>query len=303
MTTTQLKYFIAVAKLRSFTKAAEQFYITQTAMTQQIQALEEQIGCALFDRTTRPVSLTPAGNAFFLDARAILERMETSLERAKEASTGMVGSLKVGFLRGYERSNLSDILCSFHKQYPNILVSLYRNATDVLAASLMNHELDLIVTWDSTNLIASPAAEGFLMDKAKLVVALYANHPLANKKVLHRSELKDEKILYMSPSEVFDSYGDSVFMNLYQRAGFKPNILFQTSDAESILIMVAAEEGVSILPDYCTNKLTNAENLVFVPLEGEGEVEEISAIWRKDNGNPVLARLTAFLQENKNASK
>ena len=73
MNRNQLKYFVAAAETRSFTKAAEQYYISQTAVTQQIRLLEESLGCALFDRSTRPVSLTSAGKTFLLDARAILE--------------------------------------------------------------------------------------------------------------------------------------------------------------------------------------------------------------------------------------
>ncbi|MCI7809030.1 LysR family transcriptional regulator [bacterium] len=296
MTTTQLRYFVAAARLQSFTKAAEQFYISQTAMTQQIRALEETVGAALFDRSTRPVSLTPAGAAFLLDARAILERMDVSLEHIKEASTGLKGTLRIGYVRGYERSNLSNILRSFHKKYPNILLSLYRNSTDALAVALCNQDLDIIVTWDSTNLAANPLWSSFHMASARLVVALYPSHPLAGRQTLSRKELKDEKILYMSPSDSQDSYGDAFFMSLYQAAEFKPNIIFRSSDTESILIMVAAEEGVSILPDYCTNKLTNADNLVFIPLEGDNEIEEITVLWGKNNTNPVLPRLVQHLE-------
>ena len=77
MNRNQLKYFVAAAESRSFTKAAEQLYISQTAITQQMQLLEESLGCALFDRSTRPVSLTPAGKIFLGEARAILDRMST----------------------------------------------------------------------------------------------------------------------------------------------------------------------------------------------------------------------------------
>ena len=72
MNRNQLRYFVAAAEHRSFTKAAEQYYISQTAVTQQIQQLEQSLGCELFDRSTRPVSLTSAGSAFLQDAKAIL---------------------------------------------------------------------------------------------------------------------------------------------------------------------------------------------------------------------------------------
>ena len=82
MNRNQLRYFVAAAEHRSFTKAAEQYYISQTAVTQQIRQLEESLGCALFDRSTRPVSLTSAGSAFLQDARAILDELDAALDAA-----------------------------------------------------------------------------------------------------------------------------------------------------------------------------------------------------------------------------
>ena len=88
MNRNQLKYFVAAAESRSFTKAAEQFYISQTAITQQIRLLEETLGCPLFDRSTRPVSLTSAGTIFLREAKGILERMSRAQERVHEYSPG-----------------------------------------------------------------------------------------------------------------------------------------------------------------------------------------------------------------------
>ena len=148
MNRNQLKYFVAAAETRSFTKAAEQYYISQTAVTQQIRLLEESLGCALFDRSTRPVSLTPAGKTFLLDARAILERMSRAAERVHDASTGLTGTLRVGYVRGYERSDLSVLMRRFHQQNGNVLITFYRCSSDTLAAGLMHQKYDIIFTWD-----------------------------------------------------------------------------------------------------------------------------------------------------------
>lgn len=288
MNINQLKYFIAVAEYKSFTKAANQYYISQTAITQQIHALEEQINVALIDRARRPIALTPAGNVFLIEAKAIVERMNTALSRVHDASTGLVGTLRIGYTKGYERSNLSNILRSFHLDYPNILITCYRCDTDMLAAGLLNNDYDMIFTWDSTNILQEDAIEYKLMELAPLSVALYNSHPLARRNSLTRKELKGEAILYMSPSGSPESYGDNHFLELYKQAGYQPNILFRSSDIESILMMVAAEEGISILPSYVTNKLTDADNLTFVPLIGEGEFEQIISVWRKDDQSPAL---------------
>ena len=297
MNRNQLRYFVAAAEHRSFTKAAEQFYLTQTAITQQIRLLEESLGCELFDRSTRPVRLTPAGQVFLQEAKAILERMSQAADRVHDAAAGLSGTLRLGYVRGYERSDLSVLMRHFHQKNSNVLISFYRCSTDVLAAGLLHQEYDIVFTWDSTNLRTQEGVAFRTVEKARLVVALYAGHRLAQRRQITRQELRGENILYMSPDAAPDSYGDAFFMQRYVEAGYKPNILFRSADTESILMMVSAEVGVSLLPDYCTNRLYNADNLVFVPLVGEGEEEEIIAAWQTGNQNPALGRFLHELRE------
>ena len=136
MNRNQLRYFVAAAETRSFTKAADQFFISQTAITQQIKLLEEMLGCPLFDRGTRPVTLTPAGQAFLAEAKAILERMDHAIDRAHGAATGLAGTLRAGYLKGYEQSEFTDFLRQFHQRHTNLLTTFYRCTTDQLAAGL-----------------------------------------------------------------------------------------------------------------------------------------------------------------------
>lgn len=288
MNINQLRYFVAVAEHRSFTKAANQYYLSQTAVTQQVRALEDTLGVRLLDRNSRPISLTPAGTVFLKEAKAILERMNSAVSRTRDASTGLVGSLRIGYTKGYERSNLSDRLREFHRDYPNILLTCFRCDTDMLAAGLLNGEYDVIFTWDSTNIRQDSQVQTRLIEQARLVVALYGSHPFARRTALRRSELKNETIIFMSPSSTGASFGDDHFMQLYQQAGYHPSILLRSNDVESILMMVAAEEGISILPAYCTDKLINADNLLFVPLLGDEETEDILAAWRKDTDSQPL---------------
>lgn len=288
MNLNQIKYFVAVAEQRSFTKAAVQYYLSQTAITQQVHALEKSIGLQLIDRNTRPISLTPAGKVFLNEAKAILERMDAALLKTREASTGIVGTLRIGYTKGYERSRLVNHLRSFHHDYPGILVTCHRCDTDTLAAGLLNNEYDIIFTWDSTNLQQDDRAELRVVERIPFVVALYGAHPLARRQKLSRADLKNETILFMSPSGTGNSFGDAHYINLYQKAGYQPNILLRSSDIESILMMIAAEEGISILPSYCISRLTDKDNLVFIPLEGEDEYEEILAAWRKEDESSSL---------------
>lgn len=288
MNLNQLRYFVSVAENASFTKAAVSHYISQTAITQQIQVLEDNIGTKLFDRNTRPVSLTPAGKVFLKEAREILGRMEAAMLRTREASTGLEGELRLGYTKGYEHSDLPKYLCSFHNEYPNVLISCYRCDTDMLASGLINGEYDIIFTWDSTNLRQEESLCTQLVENVPLRVALYANHPLSRRRQLSRRDFKQENILFMSPSGSGNSFGDAFYIRLYQQAGYQPNIIWRSNDMESILMMVAAEEGISIVPEYSHPWDVGTENVVFVPLTGEGETEEILIAWRKNDDNPAV---------------
>ncbi|MBQ3459213.1 MAG: LysR family transcriptional regulator [Solobacterium sp.] len=297
MNINQLRYFISVSNARSFSAAAEENYITQTAMTQQIKALEESMGCQLINRSTRPITLTAAGQSFLKDARSILARLDEAMVRAAEASSGISGSLRIGYIKGYERSALSDTLRSFHRQLPNVLLTCYRDTSDRLASGLQNDEYDIIFTWDSTRLQISPEYQALPIEKARLTAVLYASHPLGGREYLDRTDLRNEPLIYMSPSERIDNHGDALFMELYHKAGYQPQIVCRSTDVESILIMVAAEEGISIVPDYCVKKITDAEGLVFVDMRGDQEVEQIDALWKKRNDNVALQRFLSFLKK------
>ena len=288
MNLNQLRYFVTVAETGSFTKAAVQHFITQTAITQQIRSLEERVGTRLLDRNSRPVALTPAGRVLLKEAREILGKMDAALLRTREASTGLEGELRLGYTKGYEHSDLPKYLRGFHREYPNVLLSCYRCDTDMLASGLLSGEYDLIFTWDSTNIRKEETLCFRLVEHVPLRVALYANHPLAGRKELTRRDLKQETILFMSPSGTGDSFGDDYYIRLYQQAGYQPNILLRSNDMESILMMVAAGEGISIVPEYTHAWNIGTENVVFVPLTGEGETEEILIAWRKNDSNPAL---------------
>lgn len=297
MNINQLQYFVSVAEYRSFTQAAECHFLTQTAITLQIRTLEEAIGVKLIDRKKRPIELTPAGEVFLKEAKGILARMEEAIERTLEADKGMVGSIRIGYEKGYERSDLSDRLRKFHRQYPNILFTCVRLDTDAMANRLLSDDLDIIFGWDGTNLRMRDDIASVLVEKSPFVATLYQGHPLASHHSLRRSDLKYETLFYTTASENGDAIGDFHFIQLYEKAGYTPNILLKSNDIESVLMMVAAEEGITILPSYPIAKLENADHLIFVPLEGEDEYEEIYAQWKKNSINPALDMLLKYIDK------
>ncbi len=298
MNINQLKYFIAVAESQNFTRAAEQFFISQTAITQQIKALEETLDVQLFDRTKRPIALTPAGKVFRREAKAVIERFNSAAAKTRAASTGVVGELRLGYTKGYEKAALPDMMRSFHASYPNILITCFRDDTDELAAGLKNDKYDVIFTWDSTDIQQEDNINVISRETFPLMVALFADHPFAYKKALTRFEIKNEAIIYMSPSRDGQSYGDRRYYEQYRNAGYMPNIVQISNDIESINIMVAAGVGISILPEYATRRQEEG-HVVYIPLVGTDEHMEIISATKTDNGNPALQNFLDWFEDYK----
>ena len=131
----QLKYFVTLAETLSFTKTAQVFYISQTAVTQQIKSLESQLGVPLFRRTKRKVELTSAGAVFLPEAREILEKTQKAIVKTKLAYTGSSDTLRIGVVQGYEHSDMPEALHRFRAQNPNISISIFRSdASDLYCA-------------------------------------------------------------------------------------------------------------------------------------------------------------------------
>ena len=120
MTVQQLKYFLDAAKSLNFTKTGEAFFISQSAVTQQIHNLEQELGVKLFVRRSRRLALTDAGRVFMGEAQGILARTEDAVERVRAVQNGKSGTLDVGYLKGIEMSRFPKSVQSFHEKYPGV---------------------------------------------------------------------------------------------------------------------------------------------------------------------------------------
>lgn len=244
----------------------------------------------------RPIELTDAGRVFLKEAKSIVTKMSDAITKTIDASKGMVGTIRIGYEKGYERSDLWDKLRKFHHTYPNILFTCFREDTDTLAAKLLSGDLDVIFGWDSSNLKSREDISLRLTERSPLMAALYSSHSLTSHEKITRKDLMHETILFMSPSRNGNSFEDIQYLNLYEKAGFQPNILVKSNDVESILMMIDAEQGISILPKYTIAKLMNVNNLIFIPMEGQEEYEDIYMIWKRENSNRTLACFLELFQ-------
>ena len=284
----QLEYFVAVAEQLNFTKAAKQFYISQTAVTLQIKALEEELGIVLFYRTNRKVELTPAGKTFLDDARAILRRTRDAVSRAQKADTGLTGHLNFGYVKGYEKTFLSDILADYHTNYPNISLSLVRENVAELYDGIFDGSLDIIfnILYSFDDMEDMKEMEYIVLKEYPLLAVMPVSHPLSHRTSIKRSDLMGYPLVDIKKSE--NRYGEAkTIARAFSDSGIAPEVSYTSDDIETSILAVAAGLGYALLPSYITDNIAVKEKVTAIPIEGEERQLPIIAAWNKDNKNPA----------------
>jgi DNA-binding transcriptional LysR family regulator len=296
MTTNQLKYFITVAECLNFTEAGKKHFISQTAITQHIRALEDQLNTKLFIRDKRHVELTPAGEVFLIEARGILERMQIAIQKTEKAANGITGTLNIGYVKGYENTNIGDIIKDYHDQYPNIYFQLYRRSHLDLMLLLDQKKIDLAINicygdTDNANFVHQK------ITSIPLYAVMYPTHPYAQLSSIRRYDLRNESFLLTR------FYDESLAKNYYipeqfASAGFIPKVVGTSSDIETLLLLVSSGIGISIMPASAIRYVKQSNNLVFIPLEGDHEYIDIVAFWKHANDNPAISTFMELLSAN-----
>lgn len=243
----QLTYFVDVARLNNFTKAAERLRVAQPALSQQIKNLEQELGIKLFKRTGRGVTLTGAGEQFFIGA----EKTLAEAQMAKDSVRGLInsphGKIMVGALESMVQTRLPSLLVAFSKRYPGIKVFIRENTTEPLLDALKKGELDLALAHSevihSSNIDLVPpkgiCSKPLYRDELVLVVA--KGHPLEKRKTISFKELKEESFVSFKEGSGIRSQ----LLATCNSEGFEPLIAYECASPRTL---VAEGLGVSILP-------------------------------------------------------
>ena len=241
-----LRYFIAVAEELNFTRAAERLHIGQPPLSQAIQVLEADVGAQLFERTKRWVRMTEAGRLFLDDARRILALAEQAADTARRAQRGEAGELRIGFTFSTPLTPLfATVINRYRQQFPAVSLTLHEMATLPQLDALLQRTLDLGFVRPTD--IAPPAdiALTALREDA-LVAVLPSALPLARKDRIAIAELKDLPFVMYPPNAGTGIYPQ--IFRLCRAAGFVPRIGQMAGEASTIIGLVAAGCGVSVLP-------------------------------------------------------
>lgn len=288
----QLRYFVSVAENLNFTEAARHLYVAQSAVSQQIAQLEKELGVRLFQRTKRSVRLTNAGQVLHKEAVLIISRMEEAKEKTKQADSGLIGSLRIGFIGYTERSLLPPMIRHFRQLYPQIDLHLDQYHHGELMEMINSEELDLGFTL-AFGVEVLPHLKHMPIYQESIAVVIHEDHPKASYKTINLTELSSEPFIVLNRRESPQGYQQTI--QICANHGFTPNIAHEPRLLQTVLMLVDAGMGVAILPSSA--RVLASNSLRFVPLDGKQAVFELVATWQKSNSNPSTSLFIQALKK------
>jgi DNA-binding transcriptional LysR family regulator len=239
----QLRYLVALADERHFTRAAAREHVAQPALSQQIRSLEAELGTALVERTTRKVAMTQAGELLVARARRALAELDAAHAELQALAGVQAGRLSVGALHTMGPVDLSLLLATFHERYPAIELTVREQSSEELAGMLRDDEVDLAFL-SVTERIQSRGLALRPLVSEELVVVLPVDHALAHSSQLRLRDLGRESFISFREGARLHE----LLVSSAARAGFVPRIALESNESRRIRSLVSRGLGVAILP-------------------------------------------------------
>jgi DNA-binding transcriptional LysR family regulator len=244
----QFRYFVAVAEELSFSRAAQRLHISQLPLSINIQALERNLGVVLLKRNRRRVELTNAGRLFLEKARETLAQADQAIETAKRAGRGEIGTLRIGFTATVPFSRIFPrAVRAYRLALPEVQLALKLTTSEPILESIAAGDLDVGLIRPSASLALPAGITAIPVLNDRLMLALHAGHALVEpEREIPIGALAQEGFILRARGSRASFY-EQVYQ-LCERAGFTPRVSQEAHDATTILGLVAAGLGVTILP-------------------------------------------------------
>ena len=288
-----LRYFVAVAEERHITRAAERLGIQQPPLSQQIRALEAELGTPLLRRHPRGVELTQAGEALLAEARAVLEQVERAVTVTRRAGRGEAGRIGLGFTSSASFHPLVPAMVrAYRDAFPLVALSLEESGTSELVEALVQQRLDAAFVRSPIGAASGIAVHSILEEP--MVAALPAGSPLAVARARHPLPLA------ALAGEIFILYRRPLGPGLYdaiiaacQRAGYSPNIGQEAPRMLATLSLVAAGLGVTLVPQ--SMRRLRVHGVIYRTIDSAaGLVAPLNLAYRRSETSPAARRFTAL---------
>lgn len=282
----QLEYFVVVAEELNFSRAAERLYMTQPPLSTQIRALEAEVGAALFERSTRRVRLTEAGQLFLVSSRRLLAQLQEDIAQARSAASGKIGQLSLGFVPSATSEVLPPLLRAFRESARGVRLVAHELRPEQQVQELRAGSLDCCCFYlplGDEPPFGDAGLASLAISREPLVAALPSDHPLVDRGRLSVRVLSEEPFVMLARHHG-SGLRDAVLEQCRQ-AGFLPEIVQEAALIQTIAGLVASGIGVALLP--ASVRRLQQEGVVYLPLADSVEVR-LGLIWLQGSATSVV---------------
>ena len=285
-----LRYFVTVAEELHFGRAATRLSIVQPSLSQQIRQLEDELGFPLFYRTKRSVELTDAGKVFLTEAQHVLAQVREAKRTAQRAYRGEAGRLVVGYISSSTYDLLPMMLRVYRERFPDVEVALRELTTQEQLRAL---EREYIQIGLLRLPISAPMVNVDVVRREPIVCVLPEKHSLAMREQIAVSLLADEPFVLQSSQRGGGYY--TQLMKLCLASGFSPNVIQEVTEMHTIVSLVAAGMGVSLVPLSARN--IRSQGVAYRELEGTATLTEMAVAWPRASRSAIVQNFLMVARE------
>jgi DNA-binding transcriptional LysR family regulator len=278
-----LRYFVQVAEDLHFARAAAHLGISQPPLSQQIRRLEQEIGAVLFDRRTRPICLTAAGEIFLEEAKRALEHVRRGVEVSRHAGRGQVGWLSVGAIIWAQAAIVPALVRRLRAEAPDVRLALSTSAPTEQMDALLQERLDVAFAAFAPWLMARSALQVEPLIEERMVALVAHDHPLAKRAQVSLDELATYPFLTLS-QEVTPGLTNQQITAMHDR-GLTLRQVQEVHHPQTLLSLIAAGVGVSL---HMASYRNLRRDVAFVPLEDEAPTAKLFMVWRREDERPLV---------------
>lgn len=280
MSIQRLPVFLSAAENLNFTRAAEELCISQTAVSQQIKLLEDELGYALFVRGKRGVNLTPAGKQFYKQCKQIVIQYNNAAAQGKKIALGSATDLRIGYAGAYELWTIVSQIRKYHRMYPEAKLEFSLGSNRNLMDDLANGQLDMaVISGFGMELGQGLDSCVTMSDPCKLMLS--ANHPLASKQVIKPRDLRDIPIVLNRAQDSYPSAGQ--IASMYANLGLRDSTRMYADDFYSIALIINTGIAISIMP--ASLESWRIDGVVFRPIQGFSAKARTILVFPRNSNN------------------
>lgn len=288
----QIEYLQAVIENGNFYLAAEQCHVSQSAISQQIKKLEDELDVKLLERHNRTFSLTPAGEHFYRKSLVIMGNLNQLVRETRKIADKDKATIRIGYYKGYHGNELSEAIASFSEKYPSVDVQIMVGSHEELYHAMENNTIDLAL--NDQRRAFSDAYNNMVLTESRIYIEISSKNPLSKLKQLEVSDLKNIPCIL-----VINQAGQEEEQNFYESIiGLHGEYLFADTIQEARLKIITGQGYMPV--DVIGEQVWFDTSVSRIPLirNSRPVKKTYCAFWRKDNSGYYIEEFAEILGDN-----